>query len=68
MSEFFGPDHGHEQIHEKQKRYDAHNDRFHLFSYNFSQSAVYSAPARKNAMITPTKIKSLICLNMSASR
>ena len=38
MLEFFRPDHGHEQIHEKQQRYDANNDRFHLSSYNFSQS------------------------------
>ena len=32
MLEFFRPDHGHEQIHEKQQRYDANNDRFHLSS------------------------------------
>ena len=60
MLEFFRPDHGNEQIREKQQRYDANNDRFHLFSYNFSQSNVYTALPRKNAMITPMKIKSLI--------
>jgi hypothetical protein len=68
MLEFFRPDHGREQIHEKQQRYDADNDRFHLFSYNLSQSSAYRAPATKNAMITPTKIKSLIPVNMSATR
>lgn len=31
-----------------------------LSSYNFSQSTVYKAPERKNAMITPMKIKSRI--------
>ena len=67
MLEFFRPDHGHEQIHEKQQRYDANNDRFHLSSYNFSQSTVYRAPNRKNAMITPMKIKSLICVSISAT-
>jgi hypothetical protein len=65
--EFFRPDHGHEQIHEKQQRYDANNDRFHLASYNFSQSTVYKAPDRKNAMITPMKIKSLILVSISAT-
>jgi hypothetical protein len=59
MLEFFRPDHGHEQIHEKQQRYDANNDRFHLSSYSFSQSSVYSAPTIKNATTVPTKIKSL---------
>ena len=58
MLEFFRPDHGHEQIHEKQQRYDANNDRFHLSSYNFPQSSVYSAPTIKNATTVPTKIKS----------
>jgi hypothetical protein len=58
--EFFRPDHRHEQIHEKQQRYETNNDRFHLSSYNFWQSTVYKAPDRKNAMITPMKIKSLI--------
>ena len=67
MSEFFRPDHGHEQIHEKQQRYDANNDRFHLSSYNFSQSSVYKAPDRKNATITPMKIKSLISVSISAT-
>jgi hypothetical protein len=28
--EFFRPDHRHEQIHEKQQRYETNNDRFHL--------------------------------------
>jgi hypothetical protein len=36
-------------------------------SYNFSQSTVYSAPDRKNAMITPMKIKSLIRVSISAT-
>jgi len=67
MLEFFRPDHGHEQIHEKQQRYDANNDCFHLFSYNFSQSAAYTAPNRKNAMITPMKIKSLTRVSISAT-
>jgi hypothetical protein len=67
MLEFFRPDHGHEQIHEKQQRYDANNDRFHLSSYNFSQSTVYKAPNRKNAMITPMKIKSLIRVSIGAT-
>jgi len=67
MLEFFRPDHGHEQIHEKQQRYDANNDCFHLSFYNFSQSAVYRAPNRKNAMITPMKIKSLIPVSISAT-
>ena len=65
--EFFRPDHGHEQIHEKQQCYDANNDRFHLSSYNFSQSTVYKAPNTKNAMITPMKIKSLIRVSISAT-
>ena len=67
MLEFFRPDHGHEQIHEKQQRYDANNDCFHLSSYNFSQSTVYRAPTRKNAMITAMKIKSLIRVRISAT-
>jgi hypothetical protein len=66
-SSVFRPDHRHEQIHEKQQRYDANNDRFHLSSYNFSQSTVYNAPERKNAMITPMKIKSLIRVSISAT-
>ena len=65
--EFFRPDHGHEQIHEKQQGYEANNDRFHLFSYNLSQRTVYRAPARKNAMIAPMKIKSLIRVSISAT-
>jgi hypothetical protein len=65
--ELFRPDHGHEQINKKQQRYDADDDRFHLSFYNFSQSIVYRAPATKNAMITPMKIKSLIHLTMSAT-
>jgi hypothetical protein len=67
MLEFVRPDHGHEQIHEKQQRYDANNDRFHYPPYNFSQSTVYKAPDRKNAMITPMKIKSLIRVSISAT-
>ena len=65
--EFFRPDHGHEQIHEEQQGYDANNDRFHLSSYSFSQSTVYKAPDRKNAMIIPMKIKSLIRVSISAT-
>jgi hypothetical protein len=38
-----------------------------LSSYNFSQSTVYKAPDRKNAMITPMKIKSLIRISISAT-
>jgi len=67
MLEFFRPDHGHEQIHEKQQRYDANNDRFHLSSYSFSQSTVYKAPDTKNAMTIPMKIKSLIRVSISAT-
>lgn len=67
MLKFFRTDHGHEQVHEEQQRYDANNDRLHLSSYNFSQSTVYKAPNRKNAMITPMKIKSLIRVSISAT-
>ena len=59
MLESFGPDHGHEQIDEQQQRDNADDHGFHLSSYNFSQSSVYSAPTTKNATTVPTKIKSL---------
>ena len=59
MLEFFRPDHGHEQINKQQERDNADDDGFHLYSYNFSQSSVYSAPTIKNATTVPTKIKSL---------
>ena len=67
MLEFFRPDHGHEQINKQQERDNADDDGFHLSSYNFSQSTVYKAPDRKNAMITPMKIKSLIHISISAT-
>ena len=38
-----------------------------LSPYNFSQNTVYKALVRKNAMITPMKIKSLIRVNMRAT-
>ena len=59
MLEFFRPDHGHEQINKQQERDNADDDGFHLYSYSFSQSSVYSAPTIKNATTVPTKIKSL---------
>ena len=49
MLEFFRPDHGHEQINKQQEGDNADDDGFHLYSYSFSQSSVYSAPATKNA-------------------
>jgi hypothetical protein len=58
--EFFRPDHGHQQINEQQQRDNANDHGFHLSSYNFSQSSVYSALTTKNATITPMNIKSLI--------
>jgi hypothetical protein len=67
MSKFFRPDHGQEQIREEQQRDNADDYGFHLFSYNFSQNSVYKALAAKNAMITPTKITSLILVSMSAT-
>src|SRR5262249_6945939 len=51
-SEFFRPDHGHEQIDKQQERDHADDNGFHLCSYNFSQSSVYSAPTTKNAVTT----------------
>jgi len=67
MSEFFRPDHGQEQICEQQKRDNADDYGFHMFSYNFSQNSAYKALTRKNAMITPKKITSLILVSMSAT-
>ena len=60
MLEFFRPDHGHEQIPEQQERDNADDDGFHLYSYSFSQSSVYSAPTIKNRITTPAKIRSFI--------
>jgi hypothetical protein len=60
--EFFRPDHGHQQINKQQQRDKADDDGFHLYSYSFSQSSVYSAPTIKNATTVPIKIKSLIFL------
>ncbi len=59
MLEFFRPDHGHEQINKQKERDNADNDGFHLYSYRFPQSSVYSAPTIKNATTAPIKIKSL---------
>jgi hypothetical protein len=60
MSKFFRPDHGQEQVGEQEHSDNADDHGFHLFSYNFSQNSAYKALTRKNATITPMKIKSLI--------
>jgi hypothetical protein len=38
-SEFFRPNHGHEQIDEQQQRDDAHNDSFHAVLLKFLAEA-----------------------------
>jgi len=46
--EFFGPNHGHKQIGEKQQRDDADNDCFHLFLLQFlAESDVKAAHDKK---------------------
>jgi hypothetical protein len=61
--EFFGANHSHEEVNEKQQRHDADDEIPHnIDNYNFSQKRTYNAAITKKPTITPTKIKSFINL------
>jgi hypothetical protein len=66
-SEFFRPNHGHEQVDEKQQGNDPDDEIPHnIGSYNFSQNRTYNAATTKKPAMTPMKIKSLINLERTS--